>query len=145
MKNKYWMSVGLSLLVIGILIPLIVSRQMVLSAPLGLGYVVAIFVGLARVGGFLMLIIGGIRMCREKNNGKLHGGILCVFGVMSILFGLSLPVLDDLCGPTASQEKQNTAPVFFWTCVAIPVLLGMFILILGYIRCYKAANKSPQQ
>jgi hypothetical protein len=75
---------------------------------------------------------------------KIHGGILCLFEVMSILFGLSLPVLDDLCGPTASREAQNTTPVFFWTCVAIPVLFGVFMLILGYIRCYRAANKSPK-
>jgi uncharacterized BrkB/YihY/UPF0761 family membrane protein len=76
---------------------------------------------------------------------KIHGGILCLFGVVAILFGLFLPVLDDLCGLTADREMQNTAPVFFWTCVAIPVLLGVFLLIIGYIRCYKAANKNPEQ
>jgi len=76
---------------------------------------------------------------------KIHGGILCLFGIIAILFGLSLPVLDDLCGPTADKELQNTAPVFFWAFVAIPVLFGVFLIIIGYIRCYKAANKSPVQ
>lgn len=76
---------------------------------------------------------------------KVHGGLLCLCGAISILLGLSLPVLDDLCGPTASQELQNTAPVRFWTCVAIPVLFGLFLLTLGYIRCYKAANRSPME
>ena len=74
---------------------------------------------------------------------KIHGGILCLFGIIAILFGLSLPVLDDLCGPTAAQELQNTVPVRFWTCVAVPVLFGVFLIIRGYIRFYKAANKSP--
>jgi hypothetical protein len=76
----------------------------------------------------------------ERAMNEMHGGILCLFGVMSILFGLSLPVIDDLCGPTASQ-----APGLFWTCVTLPVLFGAFLVIRGYIRFYKAANKSPTQ
>jgi len=76
---------------------------------------------------------------------KIHGGVLCLLGIIAILLGLSLPVLDDLCGPTAEKELQNTAPARFWTCVTIPVLLGVFLLILGYIRFYKTANKSPIQ
>jgi len=76
---------------------------------------------------------------------KMHGGILCAFGIVVILFGLSLPVLDDLCGPTAAEELQNTVPVRFWICVAVPVLFGAFLFIRGYIRWLKAANKSPVQ
>jgi len=81
-------------------------------------------------------------MPHENGMKKVHGGILCLCGVICILLGLSLPVLDDLCGPTASQELQNRAPVRFWTCVAIPVLFGLFLFTIGYIR-YKAANNSP--
>jgi hypothetical protein len=76
---------------------------------------------------------------------KMHGGVLCAFGIIAILFGLSLPVLDDLCGPTAAEELQNTVPVRFWICVAVPVLFGVFSFNRGYIRCCKAANKSPIQ
>jgi hypothetical protein len=76
---------------------------------------------------------------------QMHGGILCLFGVIAILLGLSLPVIDDLCGPTASQESQNTSPVLFWTCVALPVLFGVLLIIRGFTRCYKAASKSPTQ
>jgi len=76
---------------------------------------------------------------------KMHGGILCAFGSIAILFGLSLPVLDDLCGPTAAEELQSTVPVRFWICVAVPVLFGLFLFIRGYVRWYKAANKSPIQ
>jgi hypothetical protein len=60
--------------------------------------------------------------------------VLCLVGVLLILFGLSLPVLDDLCGPTDSQELQNTTPVSFWTCVTIPVLLGAFLLKCGVCK-----------
>ena len=71
-------------------------------------------------------------------------GILCVFGVLSVLFGLFIPVLDDLCGPTVDRELQNVAPVFFWACVTIPTLFGVF-LIIASIRCYKATNVSPKR
>jgi hypothetical protein len=62
---------------------------------------------------------------------------LIVAGLLSVLFGLSLPVLDDLCGPTADKELQNTAPVFFWTCVAVPLLIGVFLVSFGYYRIRK--------
>lgn len=76
---------------------------------------------------------------------KLLGGILCLFGVLCILFGLSLPILDDLCGPTTDREAQNATPVLFWTCVMIPTLLGVYLIIVGYTRFCKAANKSTKQ
>ena len=57
--------------------------------------------------------------------------VLSLLGVLFILFGLSLPVLDDLCGPTADQELQNKAPVFFWASLAIPVLVGLFLIVLS--------------
>jgi len=75
----------------------------------------------------------------------MRGVILCSFGIVAILFGLSLPVLDDLCGPTAAKELQNTVPLRFWSCVAIPVLFGVFLLFRGYTRCCKATKKSPIQ
>jgi hypothetical protein len=64
--------------------------------------------------------------------------VLCFFGVLFVLFGLFIPVLDDLCGPTADKELQNTAPAIFWTCVAIPVLLGIFLMSYGLYQVRKA-------
>jgi hypothetical protein len=68
--------------------------------------------------------------------------VLCLVGVLLILFGLSLPVLDDLCGPTDSQEMQNTTPVLFWICVTIPVLLGAFLLKCGVCKVKRASGSN---
>jgi len=70
---------------------------------------------------------------------KMHGGILCLLGVLFILFSIFLCVLDELCG------GQGERSVFFWSFEALIVLAGIFQIVVGYIRCYKAANKSPKQ
>lgn len=60
-----------------------------------------------------------------------------VFGVLSILTGLSLP----LCGLTVDSEFQKTAPVRFWIGIIIPVLLGIFLFAFGvYLE-----TKTPEQ
>jgi hypothetical protein len=65
--------------------------------------------------------------------------VICCYGVLCVLFGLFLPVLDDLCGPTADQEMQNKSPVFFWSCIAIPVLYGISLLIFGVYQARKTS------
>src|ERR1035438_3760441 len=63
--------------------------------------------------------------------------LLIVAGLLCILVGVAVPVLDDLCGPTADRELQNTSPRLFWICVAIPVLLGVSSVLFGFCRTTK--------
>jgi len=66
---------------------------------------------------------------------KIHGGFLCVFGVLFILFSIFCLVVDDLNG------GPNERSVFFWCFEALFALPGVFLIVVGYVRCYKAANK----
>ncbi|MFZ1073482.1 MAG: hypothetical protein WAO21_08620 [Verrucomicrobiia bacterium] len=58
-----------------------------------------------------------------------------MFGVLFILFGIFWPLVDDLNG------GQGERMVSFWCFEAAIALAGIFLLVVGYIRCYKAANK----
>jgi hypothetical protein len=57
--------------------------------------------------------------------------VLCLIGSFFIFLGLFLPVMDDLSGPSDSEELQSTSPILFWVCVTISVLPGAFLLICG--------------
>ncbi len=70
---------------------------------------------------------------------KIHGGFLCLFGVLLVLFSGFWLVVDDLNG------GQGERSVFFWSIEAAIVLAGILFIVIGYIRCNKAANKRPKQ
>jgi hypothetical protein len=70
---------------------------------------------------------------------KIHGGILCLIGVLFILFSIFWLVVDDLNGGRGERSA------LFWSFEAMIVLAGIFQIVVGSIRCYKAANRSPKE